>query len=179
MPQMAQYIKKLEDYEELEVAIIRTTKINKVLKALVKLNSIPRDEEFSFRKRSVDLLGKWNKALGAEPQDGDAAAEEKETAKSTPATNGVHEASADEKQEEKKDEPAPAVAEPAAEPAKDGAEAKPADAETETKPAEEAPAAPEEPKAEAPSASVEAPSAVPAPIGNDDAAKLPETATTS
>ena len=100
MPQMSQYIKKLENYEDLEVSIIRTTKINKVLKALVKLNTIPRDEEFSFRKRSVELLGKWNKILGAEPEgDAGAPAEEKDS-KSTPTTNGVH-------SDEKKDEPEP------------------------------------------------------------------------
>jgi hypothetical protein len=160
MPQMAQYIKKLEDYEDLEVSIIRTTKINKVLKALVKLNSIPRDEEYSFKKRSVDLLAKWNKALGADPADGDAPAEEKETAKSTPATNGVHDGSADEKQEEKKDEPAaPTAPEPAAtEPPKD---------EPETK--TEAPAAAEETKSEAPAASADvAQEATPA-EGNDTA----------
>jgi creatinine amidohydrolase/Fe(II)-dependent formamide hydrolase-like protein len=103
MPLMATYIKKLEGYADLEVSIIRTTKINKVLKALIKLNTIPRDEEFQFRKRSVELLSQWNKILGSEPADGDHAGE-KET------TNGVH----DEKSEEddkKEDAPAPAPAE--------------------------------------------------------------------
>ena len=84
MPQMSNYIKKLENYEDLEVAIIRATKINKVLKALVKLNTIPKDEEFNFRKRSMDLLSKWNKILGAEP------AEPAEPEAKTPTTNGVH-----------------------------------------------------------------------------------------
>ena len=96
---MATYIKKLEGYADLEVSIIRTTKINKVLKALIKLNTIPRDEEFQFRKRSVELLSQWNKILGAEPSD--EAAGDKDG-----ATNGVH----DEKSEEddKKEEvPAP------------------------------------------------------------------------
>lgn len=89
MPQMSQYIKKLENYEDLEVSIIRNTKINKVLKALVKLNTIPRDEEYSFRKRSVELLAKWNSILGAEPPE-DATPVEKDGQKSTPTTNGVH-----------------------------------------------------------------------------------------
>lgn len=100
MPQMSNYIKKLENYEELEVSIIRETKINKVLKALVKLNSIPRDEEFNFRKRSIELLGKWNKILGADSVDAEPA--EKEP-KSTPTTNGIHDDSGD----AKKDEPEP------------------------------------------------------------------------
>ncbi|KIW33066.1 hypothetical protein, variant 2 [Cladophialophora immunda] len=98
MPMMATYIKKLEGYADLEVSIIRTTKINKVLKALIKLNTIPRDEEFQFRKRSMDLLSQWNKILGAEPADGDAAGD-KDT-----ATNGVHDEKSEEAPEEDKKE---------------------------------------------------------------------------
>ena len=99
MPLMATYIKKLEGYADLEVSIIRTTKINKVLKALIKLNTIPRDEEFQFRKRSVELLSQWNKILGAEPSD-EAGADKENT------TNGVHDEKSEE--EDKKDEaPAP------------------------------------------------------------------------
>ncbi len=102
MSTMATYIKKLEGYADLEVSIIRTTKINKVLKALIKLNTIPRDEEFQFRKRSVDLLGQWNKILGAEPADGDA---DKEN-----TTNGVHdEKSEDAETTEEKPIPEPVV----------------------------------------------------------------------
>lgn len=156
---MAQYIKKLEDYENLEVSIIRTTKINKVLKAMIKLNTIPKDEEFSFRKRSVDLLGKWNKLLGAEPTEGDGPADEKETGKSTPATNGVHEENAEQKKEAKPE--VAASTESAAPEAKNetsttadaSAESKPTEPETaasDEKPVE--PSAPEQPKAEAPSA---------------------------
>ncbi|RMD39380.1 hypothetical protein DV735_g5752, partial [Chaetothyriales sp. CBS 134920] len=85
MPQMSAFIKKLEHYEDLEAPIIRATKINKVLKALLKLNTIPRDEEFDFRKRSVELLGKW-KILGAEPHEADGDKESKDT----PTTNGVN-----------------------------------------------------------------------------------------
>ena len=102
MPQMSNFIKKLENYEDLEVSIIRATKINKVLKALVKLNTIPRDEEHNFRKRSVELLGKWNKILGADSTEGEPTIVEKES-KSTPTTNGVH----DDSNEDKKDEPEP------------------------------------------------------------------------
>jgi hypothetical protein len=72
MPQMSNFIKKLENYEDLEVSVIRATKINKVLKRLTKLNTIPRDDEFNLRKRSVELLGKCNKILGAgSPEDED------------------------------------------------------------------------------------------------------------
>lgn len=108
MPQMSNYIKKLEHYADLEVTIIRQTKINKVLKALIKLNTIPRDEEFQFRKRSLELLTAWNKILGAEPPDAaDIGGEKEENA--SPATNGIHaektEVPSEEKQE---DAPAPA-----------------------------------------------------------------------
>ena len=96
MPLMGTYIKKLEGYADLEVSIIRTTKINKVLKALIKLNTIPRDEEFQFRKRSVELLSQWNKILGAEPADGEGGPDKEN------ATNGVHDEKSDEAMEEDK-----------------------------------------------------------------------------
>lgn len=97
MPQMASYIKKLEAYGgALEVGIIRNTKINKVLKGIVKLNSIPKDEEYHFRERSVKLLGEWNVLLGAEPAE----SEKKEENSPPTTTNGVHK-EAEEKAEEK------------------------------------------------------------------------------
>ena len=43
---------------------MQTTKINKVLKAIMKLSLVPRDEEYHFRKRSTDLLEKWNELIG-------------------------------------------------------------------------------------------------------------------
>ncbi|KIX94688.1 uncharacterized protein Z520_09734 [Fonsecaea multimorphosa CBS 102226] len=149
MPMMATYIKKLEGYADLEVSIIRTTKINKVLKALIKLNTIPRDEEFEFRKRSMELLSQWNKILGSEPADGDAAGD-KDT-----ATNGVHDEKSEEAPEEEKKEEFSAPPE------------KPADA------AEEKPAA--EPEAEKPAADAEPEKAVaeePKPV---EAAEPPKT----
>lgn len=80
MTTMSGYFTKLEHYADLEVSIIRLTKINKVLKMIVKLNSIPRDEEFNFRRRAVDILSKWKNVL--DPAD------EKDDAK--PKANGVH-----------------------------------------------------------------------------------------
>ena len=131
MPQMSTYIKKLEGYTDLEMSIIRSTKINKVLKGLIKLNTIPRDEEFHFRQRSVDLLSQWNKFLGAEPVDTEGQATSDKDAKATPTTNGVHDKS-EEPTEEKKAES----------PSQDGQVDTPAAAETTTeteKPAEPAP----------------------------------------
>ena len=114
MPQMSTYIKKLEGYADLEVSIIRTTKINKVLKALIKLNTIPRDEEFQFRKRSLDLLSQWNKILGAEPADGETGISGDKESKSTPTTNGVHDEKSEEPMEEKKEDASVPDDEPAA-----------------------------------------------------------------
>lgn len=113
MPQMSTYIKKLEGYADLEVAIIRTTKINKVLKALIKLNTIPRDEEYQFRKRSLDLLSQWNKILGAEPADNEGGISGDKESKSTPTTNGVHDEKSEELADEKKDDEAAPVEQPA------------------------------------------------------------------
>jgi hypothetical protein len=79
MPAMSEHMSQLETYSDLESSIIKETKINKVLKAIQRLPSIPREEEFSFKKRSTDLLEVWNKALST---NGDVAAIK-------PATNGV------------------------------------------------------------------------------------------
>lgn len=67
MKQMSEYVNKLEGYADLEVSIIRATKINKVLKAILKMNAIPKEEEFQFKSRSQSLLDKWNKLLASEP----------------------------------------------------------------------------------------------------------------
>lgn len=63
MKGMSEFVSKLEGYSDLEVSIIRLTKINKVLKAIIKLPSIPKEEEYKFKSRSQTLLDKWNKLL--------------------------------------------------------------------------------------------------------------------
>lgn len=71
MATMSTYFDKLEKHADLEVSIIRTTKINKVLKMIVKLNSIPRDEEFKFRERAMSILSSWKNVLDTDaPADG-------------------------------------------------------------------------------------------------------------
>lgn len=113
MKQMSEFVTKLEGYADLEVSIIRVTKINKVLKAILKLSVIPKEEEFQFKPRSQTLLDKWNKLLASE-QGTPAAAPttangtspvktEAEDAKPTPpdSTNGVKESSSELKTEEK------------------------------------------------------------------------------
>ncbi|KAI9172056.1 Origin recognition complex subunit 3 [Paramyrothecium foliicola] len=66
MKQMSDFIAMLENFADLEVSIIRATKINKVLKAILKLDSIPREEEFRFKERSQGLLDKWNKLMAGD-----------------------------------------------------------------------------------------------------------------
>jgi hypothetical protein len=86
MAHMALLFSKLESYQDLEVSIIRATKVNKVLKAIIKLNTIPKDEEYNFRRRALDLLGKWKHLLQSDlPAD----EQEKEP---KPQTNGVRKA---------------------------------------------------------------------------------------
>lgn len=69
MPDMDHFFTQLEQHKDLEPQIIRKTKIHKVLKNIVRLQSIPRDEEFNFKSRSADMLNHWNNALSA--TDGD------------------------------------------------------------------------------------------------------------
>ena len=86
MNAMGDLITRLEVFSDLEGSIIRATKIHKVLRAIIKLSSIPRDEEFHFKKRSHDLLAIWNKTLASEPETPTAASG---TDKDATATNGV------------------------------------------------------------------------------------------
>lgn len=82
MANMADYLKQLEAYEDLEAEIIKKTKVHKVLKAIIKLDNIPQEEQHNFKQRSAELLNKWGGALAS--ADGESAE------KTTPAaTNGV------------------------------------------------------------------------------------------
>ena len=77
MKSMSDYLSELEAHHDLEGAIIRATKIHKVLKAMIKLPSIPLDEEYKFKDRSHALLQKWNEILGGEAGAAGGADEEK------------------------------------------------------------------------------------------------------
>ncbi|KAJ6783864.1 hypothetical protein PWT90_05492 [Aphanocladium album] len=65
MKGMSDYFTALEKVADLEASIIRETKINKVLKAILKMDSIPHEEEFAFKKRSQGLLDKWNTLIAS------------------------------------------------------------------------------------------------------------------
>jgi hypothetical protein len=112
MAAMAEFFGQLEKYDNLEPSIIRSTKIHKVLKAIVKLASIPKDEELGFKKRSADLLEIWNKRMEGE---GDAAAKSAadEKAPETNGETGIAPAASEEPAEPKADESADKVEEAA------------------------------------------------------------------
>ena len=123
---MSEFVHKLEGYADLEVSIIRATKINKVLKAILKVQNIPKEDEFQFKPRSQSLLDKWNKLLASEgtsvaptaPTNGvkDEAKLEAEDAKPTlTATNGTKESTeenVEDNVEEKIEEKDPSIEEP-------------------------------------------------------------------
>jgi hypothetical protein len=67
MPLMVVYFQRLEGYADLDVDVIRITKIDKALRLLNKLNTIPRDDEFQFRRRSTELLSRWDSLLNHDP----------------------------------------------------------------------------------------------------------------
>lgn len=109
MKSMSEFLAKLETFPDLEVSIIRATKINKVLKAILKLETIPKEEEFQFKPRSQTLLDKWNKLLATDgapaPANGVNGASSAKGGKG--AANGVKEASADHKSDPEKDDDKP------------------------------------------------------------------------
>lgn len=123
MKGMSDFITKLEGFPDLEVSIIRATKINKVLKAILKLENIPKEQEFNFKSRSQVLLDKWNKLLAvdsapaAEANGVNGSAKEKNA---TSKTNGVkkeeeeNKSAEPEKEKVKPEEDAPKEEEPKA-----------------------------------------------------------------
>ena len=109
---MSDFLSELETYPDLEGSIIRTTKIHKVLRQMLKLPSIPLDDEFHFKTRSVDLLAKWNETLSNDPNGGGAGDRDDEAkpeaSANAPATNG--ESSKDVEEQAEKAEAGQAIA---------------------------------------------------------------------
>ena len=64
---MSEFIYKLETFPDLDANMVRDTKMNKVLKGIIRLASIPKEEEFNFRQRSHALLQKWSQSVTKEP----------------------------------------------------------------------------------------------------------------
>ncbi|KAG5519717.1 hypothetical protein PMAC_001874 [Pneumocystis sp. 'macacae'] len=68
MPIVSEQLEKLETFKGIDVAILRTTKIGKVLKRIVQLSDIPANEKYSIKERSEKLLVFW-KDLLEKPND--------------------------------------------------------------------------------------------------------------
>ena len=102
MQSMSNYLGKLEEHPDLEGSIIRATKIHKVLKAMIRLTSIPKDEVFHFKKRSHELLQKWNKILQEDPSA--SAADKEEDTKPDAPTNGISKETEEETAKEEAEE---------------------------------------------------------------------------
>ncbi|KAI8966020.1 hypothetical protein F5Y11DRAFT_236481 [Daldinia sp. FL1419] len=108
MRSMSEFLAKLETFPDLEVSIIRATKINKVLKAILKLDAIPKEEEFEFKPRSQALLNKWNKILATDeaapaPANGVNGASSSAAKGGKESANGVKETSDQKASSEKED----------------------------------------------------------------------------
>ena len=98
---MSEFLKELESYPDLEGSIIRATKIHKVLKAMLKLPSIPLDEEFSFKKRADELLQAWNDILLSDPNSNAGDKNEKDSKPEAGAASTNGESKETEKQAKK------------------------------------------------------------------------------
>lgn len=160
MASMASYFDKLEKHTDLEVSIIRSTKINKVLKMIVKLNQIPKDETFNIRGRAMNILSSWKTVLDAADTPGPADKSDKPTAngskedEGTPRLETEEEKEAETKSAKDVDSPMPDVdAEKAPEPEKEAEAEKPVEESTE---GTEKPAEPEATPAEEPAENAEA-----------------------
>jgi hypothetical protein len=119
MADMDDYFHQLVAMGDLEANMIRSTKINKVLKAILKLDNIPKNDQYKFTDRSTTLLAEWNKTLGVTTTE--PAAPTPTTAEAPkPTVNGTGSAgepatSAEPEKETKTEVSEPPVAEPASE----------------------------------------------------------------
>lgn len=63
LPEMSRFISKLESFGELDASILRSTKIHKVCKAILKLGDIPGEDTYQFKARCATLLEMYSKIL--------------------------------------------------------------------------------------------------------------------
>jgi hypothetical protein len=95
MPTMDDHLTALENFRDLEPYIIRITKVAKLLKLILKLTTIPRDDEFKFKERCGKLLAGWNAIIAAddvkrddEPDANGVTLEKSVVERKEPVTNG-------------------------------------------------------------------------------------------
>ncbi|KAH7309374.1 hypothetical protein BKA65DRAFT_485469 [Rhexocercosporidium sp. MPI-PUGE-AT-0058] len=68
MKDMSAYLRKLERMRDPPGSVLRITRIAKLLKRIKNLDEIPRDDQYSFKKRAARLLEKWATSLEKEGQ---------------------------------------------------------------------------------------------------------------
>lgn len=59
MEAMSEHLSVLETHQDLESNIIRDTKVDKLLRLILKLKEVPRDAESKFKERCNKLLAVW------------------------------------------------------------------------------------------------------------------------
>lgn len=63
MPELSNLLTQLEAFPDLEAQVITKTKINKVMRALIKKPNLPKDQELSIRSRAYALLDEYELTL--------------------------------------------------------------------------------------------------------------------
>ena len=63
LPELSRFLKKLEDSPDLEVGVVKATKIHKVLIAICKLDPVPGNEEFGVKMRCEALIERFEKRM--------------------------------------------------------------------------------------------------------------------
>lgn len=94
MEHLVGFLKVLEETGHIEAPILRETRIAKVLKGILRLDSIPLDEKLSFKSRCTKLLEQMNKTLDENPETSGESSKKDDSKAHTPAA-------ADSKLEEK------------------------------------------------------------------------------
>jgi hypothetical protein len=75
LPDLSNHLGRLEGLPELELSVMRETKIKKLLSAILRTKDIPEESKYKFKSRITAVLAGWNK-LSAEQTDSSASATE-------------------------------------------------------------------------------------------------------
>lgn len=76
MPAADATFKTVEEYDGMTAEHLRTTKIGKVMKRVMQLSDIPRDDEFHFKERAEKLCAKWGAIMAGGEAPKEASTEE-------------------------------------------------------------------------------------------------------
>lgn len=85
LPELSRYITRLEEIPDLEVSIMRATKIKKVLVAIAKIHEIPLEDTYKFKDRISKILAAWTRHEQQNPVQVGAAEVQAEEAESSVA----------------------------------------------------------------------------------------------